>query len=406
MELATEKPSFGPLNDVKVVYSAVELAVPKACDLMADWGADVIWLENTFTGDSIRDDTVYLKQAERRNQRSVSLDYFSDKGKEVLLDLIVDADIFIEGSKGGTYARKGITDEVLWGRNPRLIIVHLSGFGQYGDAERVSRAAYDVTANAYAGYLSQNGVPEQPMNPAPYTGDYMNSLMTVSSALAALHRARITGEGESIDLAMYETLMTVGQYHMVNYLNAGKTMTRAGAHDPGFCADGVYPCKDGFLGIVLYGVRQCKYFLEAIGLGHLWGTEDIPEGTPGLTLSNPYAAEIEQAFSDYCLANSRQDVDADFSAHGIAAQAVLEFEDLVNESHMRQRGIWTSWTTADGDEFKGLDVLPKFKNNPGRIWRPMPHLGEDTSDVLRKAGYSDARIAELESKNIVKTYEN
>ena len=211
MSLPTEKPSFGCLNDVKVVYAAVELAVPRAADLMADWGADVTWLENTGAGDTIRD-TAWIKQQERRNQRSVSLNYFSEEGREVFLKLISDANIFIEASKGGTWARKGLTDEVLWSVNPKLVIVHLSGFGQSGDPAMVKRAAYDLTVMAYSGYMSQNGTPEQPMNPGPYAGDYINTLMVLSSSLAALHKVERTGKGESIDIAMYETLLTMGQY--------------------------------------------------------------------------------------------------------------------------------------------------------------------------------------------------
>ena len=92
MELATEKPVFGVLDDLKVVYAAVELAVPKACCLMAEWGADVTWLENTGAGDTIRD-TPWIKQAERRNQRSVALDYFSAEGTQVLLRMLADAEI-------------------------------------------------------------------------------------------------------------------------------------------------------------------------------------------------------------------------------------------------------------------------------------------------------------------------
>ncbi|MDU5613066.1 MAG: CoA transferase, partial [Slackia sp.] len=188
MTLPTEKPSFGVLDGVKVVYAAVEEAVPRACDLMADWGADVVWLENTGAGDTVRD-TKWVKQAERRNQRSVSMNYFSDEGKEIIRRLVADADIFIEASKGGTWARKGITDEFLWEANPKLVIAHVSGFGQTGDPGMVKRAAYDLTVMAYSGYMSQNGTPEQPMNPGPYTGDYINSLMLLSATLAALRKA-------------------------------------------------------------------------------------------------------------------------------------------------------------------------------------------------------------------------
>lgn len=401
MAIATEKPSFGVLDDVKVVYAAVELAAPKACDLMADWGADVVWLENTGAGDTIRD-TAYVKDAERRNQRSVALNYFSEEGKAVLFDLLRDADIFIEASKGGTYARKGITDEVLWEINPKLVIVHLSGFGQEGDPDMVKRAAYDLTVMAYSGYMSQNGTPEQPMNPGPYAGDYFNTLMIVSSTLAALHKANRTGVGESIDLAMFETLLSIGQYYLVDYLNEGIVWPRPGARNQNLCGIGEYKCNDGFLGVCLYGVDQNKYFLETIGLGHLWGTEDIPEDTSGLWLSNPHAKEIEAAFDAYCLEHSKYDIESDFAAHRIAAQVVMEFPDLVESEHLKLRGDFVEWETADGDTFKGLGVFPKFQQTPGRIWRPMPHQGGDTADVLGKLGYTDEQLNELEAAGVIK----
>ena len=126
--------------------------------------------------------------------------------------------------------------------------------------------------------------------------DYFNSLMIVSSTLAALHKANRTGKGESIDLAMYETLLAIGQYYLVDYLNEGILWPRPGARNQNLCGIGEYKCNDGFLGVCLYGVDQNKYFLETIGLGHLWGTEDIPEDTSGLWLANPHAAEIEAAF--------------------------------------------------------------------------------------------------------------
>ena len=401
MALETKKPAFGPLDGVKVVYAAVELAAPKACDLMADWGADVIWLENTGAGDTIRD-TKYVKQAERRNQRSVALNYFSEEGREVFLKMIEDADIFVEASKGGTYAKKGLTDEVLWERNPKLVIVHVSGFGQEGDPSMVSRAAYDLTVMAYSGYMCQNGTPEQPMNPGPYAGDYFNTLMIASSALAALYRAEKTGKGESIDLAMFETLLAIGQYYLVDYLNEDIIWPRPGARNQNLCGIGEYRCKDGFIGLCLYGVDQNKYLLEKVGLGHLWGTEHIPEETSALWLSNPHAGEIEDALEAYCLENNRRDIEKDFAANRIAAQIVMEFPDLVEEEHLKARKVWAEWQTADGETFKGLSVFPKFKNNPGQIWRPMPHQGGDTADVLNKLGYQDKDIQALAQKGVVK----
>lgn len=400
--IASDKPDFGVLDDLKVVYAAVELAVPKACSLMADWGADVTWLENVGAGDSIRD-TAWIKQAERRNQRSVALNYFSDEGREVMARLLAGADVFIEASKGGTWAKKGFTDEALWAINPRLVIVHVSGFGQTGVPEYVSRAAYDLTVMAYSGYMSQNGTPEQPVNPGPYTGDYVNSLMIVSATLAALRKVGRTGRGESVDVAMYESLLSIGQYYLVDYLNAGVLWPRPGARNQNLCAIGEYRCADGFIGLCVYGIPQNRYLLDVIGLGHLWGTPDYPEDTSALWLSSPQAALIEQKLEEYLATRSVEDVESDFAAHRIAAQKVMEFPDLVAQEHLAARDVWLDWPTADGEQFKGLGVFPRFERHPGQVWRPMPDHGHDTADVLTGLGYSADEIAQLNDLGVIKS---
>jgi len=401
MQIPTQKPAFGVLDDLKVVYAAMELAVPKAACLMAEWGADVTWLENTGLGDTIRD-TAWIKQAERRNQRSVALDYFSEQGKQVLLRMLAEADVFIESSKGGTWTKKGLTDEVLWQINPKLVIVHVSGFGQTGVPEMVTRAAYDLTVMAYSGYMSQNGTPEQPMNPGPYAGDYFNSLMILSSTLAALHKVALTGVGESIDVAMYESLLSIGQYYLVDYLNAGVVWPRPGARNQNLCAIGEYKCVDGFIGLCVYGVSQNKYLLEQIGLGELWGTPDYPEDCSALWLSSPKAGLIEAKLEEYLATRKVVDVEADFSAHRIAAQKVMEFADLVAEPHLEARGVWQDWQTADGEQFKGLGVFPRFEQHPGRVWRPMPAQGYDSTDVLTRLGYSPEAIDGLIRAGVIK----
>ncbi|MEW6868662.1 L-carnitine CoA-transferase [Trueperella pyogenes] len=399
--METVKPSFGVLDDVKVVYSAVEIAAPSAAEIMAEWGADVTWMENLWTGDSVRD-TKWVKEMERRNQRSISIHPFSDEGKEIIAKLIEDADIFIESSKGPAWARKGITDEWMWAINPKLVIVHVSGFGQWGDERKVNAAAYDLTVAAYAGLVAQNGTPELPTNLHPYTADYVNSLMVVSSALAALHKAQATGQGESIDLAMYETALRVGTYYMMDYLNDGVKYPRPGARHQNLCAIGIYECADGFLGLCCYGVDQNKYLLETIGLGHLWGTEEYPEDTSALWLNGPKADLIQDKLTEYLKTQNRYDVERDFSEHRIAAQVVMEFEDILAEEHVAARENFIEWENADGVKIRGLNTVPKFARNPGGFWRPMPALGADTRDILERAGFSEADIERFAQSGKVK----
>ncbi|MBE6484225.1 MAG: L-carnitine CoA-transferase [Actinomycetaceae bacterium] len=401
MTIEMNKPSFGVLDDVKVIYSAVEIAAPTAAEIMAEWGADVTWIENTGTGDSMRD-TTWVKEMERRNMRSLSMNPFSDEGKEILLRLVEQADIFIESSKGPVYARKGITDEMLWERNPQLVIVHVSGFGQWGDPDRTNAAAYDSTVAAYAGITAQNGTPEQPMGIAPYSGDYFNSLMIISAALAALHKVGRTGQGESIDLAMYETLLRVGVYYMMDYLNAGVLYPRPGARHQNLCGIGQYRCKDGFIQLCVYGVPQNKYLLETIGLGELWGTDEYPEDTSALWLDGPKAQLIEQKLDEYLLTQSKYDVQKDFVAHRIAAQVVFEFDDILAEEHVKQRECFIEWENAAGRRVKGLNTFPKFANNPGGFWRPMPPLGYDTADLLSRAGFAPEDVERFRASGNVR----
>ena len=240
------------------------------------------------------------------------------------------------------------------------------------------------------------------MNISPYLGDYINSLMIISSSLAALHRVGVMGEGESIDMAMYETLLRVGTYYMMDYMNAGISYPRPGARHQNLCGIGIYECKDGFIGLCLYGVPQNRYLLETIGLGELWGTDEYPEGTSALWLDSPKADLIQETLEAYLKTQSKYDVQRDFVAHRIAAQVVNEFGDILEAEHVQARECFVEWENAEGKTIKGLNTFPKFRRNPGAFWRPMPALGGDTRDILKRAGYADDAIEALIASGTVK----
>ena len=141
---------------------------------------------------------------------------------------------------------------------------------------------------------------------------------------------------------------------------------------------------------------------EAIGLGELWGTEDYPEDTSALWLSSPKAELIESKLEEYLLARDVEDVEADFTAHKLAAQKCLSFEDILAEKHVQERGNFIEWQNAEGQDVKGLNTVPVFKNRPGQFWRPMPPLGYDTADLLAKAGFSPADIERFKASGKVR----
>lgn len=150
------------VGKLRVVFSGIEIAGPFAGQMFAEWGAEVIWIENVAWADTIRVQPNY-PQLSRRNLHALSLNIFKDEGREAFLKLMETTDIFIEASKGPAFARRGITDEVLWQHNPKLVIAHLSGFGQYGTEEYTNLPAYNTIAQAFSGYLIQDGDVDQPM---------------------------------------------------------------------------------------------------------------------------------------------------------------------------------------------------------------------------------------------------
>lgn len=246
-------------------FSGIEIAGPFAGQMFAEWGAEVIWIENVAWADTIRVQPNY-PQLSRRNLHALSLNIFKDEGREAFLKLMETTDIFIEASKGPAFARRGITDEVLWEHNPKLVIAHLSGFGQYGTEEYTNLPAYNTIAQAFSGYLIQNGDVDQPMPAFPYTADYFSGMTATTAALAALHKVRETGKGESIDIAMYEVMLRMGQYFMMDYFNGGEICPRmTKGKDPYYAGCGLYKCADGYIVMELVGITQINECFKDIG---------------------------------------------------------------------------------------------------------------------------------------------
>lgn len=394
-------PEFGPLQGVRVVFSAIEIAGPFSAQMLAEWGAEVIWIEHSAYADTIRVQPNY-PELSRRNLHALSMNIFSDEGREAFLKLIETADIFIEASKGPAFARRGITDELLWEHNKALVIGHLSGFGQFGDEAHTNLAAYNTIAQAFSGYLIQNGDKDQPMPAFPYTADYLAGYAVTGSVLAALFNARRTGTGESIDIAMYEVLLNAGQYYMMDYFNGGRMCPRqTKGKDPIWAGCGTYSCHDGFIVMEVVGAYQVERMLDKIGLGRLWATGDIPEGTQLIARENPQGTLFEDKLDEFLGGLTVKEALAELAGIKIAGSKVLTVEELEDNPQYVARESIIEWESQSGRTIKGPNVTPRFKNNPCRVWRPMPSRGLDTSAILSELGYSEDDIKSLADRGVV-----
>ena len=401
MATTNDVPKFGLLSGIKVLSTGSAYAGPYAATVMAENGATVIQAESSIVPDTARM-VKYAWAQEHRNELAIAFNIPTPEGKEIFLKLIKWADIWIESSKGGTYAKWNLTDELLWQHNPKLTIVHVSGFGQEGDPDYVKRASYDAVGQAFGGYMFINGMPEPnpPMRANPYTCDYITALNAAWVALASYIKAQQTGQGESIDLAQFETMARIQSQYPMTYLNDNVLLKRNGNADPMVAGYSVYQCKDGnYVFIGLAGGGPMKRGLPLLGL------DKDPDFPPGFQLAmqgTPAGIKLEQGLQKFCDEHDAMEVDRIFNDYELPCSIVMNVALAKNHPHYLARNVYTEWEDPQYGKVTGVNVLPRTKKYPGKIWRGSPLYGQDNSDLLKELGYSQEQIEELYQKGIVK----
>lgn len=384
-------PEFGLLQGLKVVHASSSLAGPLGPTFMAEYGADVIWIENADAYDYTRTLHNIQPESERRNQRAVALKLRSPEGRQILLDLIADADIFIESSKGGQFDRLDLSDDTLWSVNPRLTIAHISGYGQTGLPEYVNRGGFDATAQAFSGYMweNTNGGKTPPYAVGPYVADYITAIWTGMACLAGVMHARETGKGESIDVAQYELMMRCSIFS-VDYFTFGREFPKTGEKSM-IAGWGGFPCGDGrTLYCCFTGAGVLKKCCKLFGLEY--GSELFPAGASLYNVTTPSGQAFEKAVQEWLSARTVDEAEAECLAAGLPVSKVNSWHDVENNPHVQARNVITEWDTVKGTRLRAVGPLPKFKNNPGRVWRPAPSFGENNEEILGQLGYTPEQI--------------
>lgn len=398
----TDKPNFGVLSDVRVALSGISIASPYAAAMLAENGADVIWIENPQMPDPTRSPYSWIAVQDRRNMRALTLNLGAPGGKDVFLRLIERVDILIEGSRGGTFGEWGLDDENLWESNPALVIVHVSGFGQTGLSEYVRRSSWDGIGQAFSGFMGLNGFPEPepPMRVSPLICDYVTALNACWSALAGLHRARLTGEGESIDIAQYEVMLRIESDYPLKYLNWGSETRRTGNVDSMMCGYSPYLCKDGkylFTGWV--GASALKNGLKLLGFE--WGSEDFPKERVWIQQGSEGAKKFEAALTAWCAERTADQAERELNVAGVPCSPVMDYEHMQDHPHYQARQVFTEWEDPERGRVKGMTFIPKFTRHPQQMWRGTPSFGEDNQDILSELGFSLEEIRKLADSDVI-----
>lgn len=405
----SEVPQQGTLQGVKVAFAAVSVAGPFFGSMAADLGADVIWIEQPAVPSIDRTTSTGWLDCDRKNMRNMCLDIPSEEGRKVFLDLMKDVDIFLEASKGGQYDKWGLTDEVLWEANPKLIILHLTGFGTFGLPEYVKRASYDPIAQAFGGMMYANQVPgSAPKNAVPLIGDYYVGLFALSSALAAYIKMLRTGQGESIDVNQYEAIVRTANYGFNNWNYppdhplASQQRFKQGnltSHTAGWNG---YECADGnFVYMLIFGPSVMKRAFSVFGIEY--GTEEWP-AKPIYKEFDDEGRRLNEVIKAYCMQHTAAEVEAALNAVGAPAICQLTYDQQLTHPHFLARGTFTKIHSNLLDrEVTIPSIYPKMKNSKVEIFRPAPAWGEDTEDILRDLGRTEEEIKALEENKIVRS---
>lgn len=392
---------FGTLEGLKVISAGSVIAAPFPCGIFAENGAEVVHIESTLAPDLLRNLGTSFS-AEHRNQRAMTLNIPSPEGKEVLFKMLKDTDILIESSKGGTWKKWGLTDELLWEVNPKLIIVHISGYGQYGDPRYVSRASYDQAGQTFSGYININGLPDPnpPMFTKPYMCDYVTGLTAAWAALAAYIKMLKTGKGESIDVAQYEAQLRIQSYHAIDGLNTGKQPVRSGNPDTLTVSEYLYRCKDEWVYIGTSGAAIVRKLLELLGLNT--DPDFIPSPQTILQKNKVQCDKFNAKLKAYCLSKTAKEVDIELNELQIPCTKIMTYKDMLENPHFKARETILEWDDPVwGGKMKGVGLVPKFKNNPGKIVKGSPTYGMNNEEILTELGYSEEEKKELYEKKVL-----
>lgn len=400
-DVKTEESRAGPLRDVRAIELGQLIAGPFCGQVLADMGADVIKVEPPGQGDPMRawgkgEHPVWWAIA-ARNKRCVTLNLREPEGQALVKELVSGADILIENFRPGTLEKWGIGPDVLLALNPSLVIVRVSGFGQTGPYS--DRAGYASVGEAFGGFRYLNGYADRPTTRAGISiGDSLAALFACNAALAALHHARQTSEGQVIDATIYESVLNVMESTVAEYSVNGYTRERSGSFLPGIAPSNAYPCKDGE---VVIGANQDNLFARlSIAIGNPEWAEDPKFKTHRARGDNQI--ELDEMISVWTREHTVTEVDAAMYGASIPCGPIYRAKDMLEDPHYAARETIVDVPHPEFENLKMQNISPKFSKTPGAIRWPGPtELGAHNEDVFGELGIDMAKQKDLKERGII-----
>jgi alpha-methylacyl-CoA racemase len=393
-----------PLEGVRVLDLSRLLPGGFCSLLLADFGADVIKLEDTGMGDYVRWAPPFYEGADRsaasalflslnRGKRSIRVDLKSGEGRQVLLRAVREADVLLESFRPGVLDRLGVGWDVLRAENPGLVYCAITGYGQDGPFR--DRAGHDMNYLARVGLLGLTGDADGP--PVQAAGQIADigggALMAAFGILAALRSRDATGEGQLVDVSMADGALSWLAMVAARHFAGGGPAKRGGIELGGsLLCYRPYRCSDGWVALGALEPKFWQAWCRGVGREDLFERQFEPPGSDA-------HAEVEAVFA----ARTRDEWEAFAAEHDCCLEPVLDLEEALESELVRARGMVASLAQPGAvEEVRLLGVPVKLSRTPGDPARgPGPALGEHTDEVLASLGYSGEEIARLKETGAV-----
>lgn len=390
------------LQGLKVIEMGQLIAGPFASKLLGEFGADVIKIEPPGVGDPLRkwrkikDGTSLWWHVQSRNKRSLTLDLKQTEAQEIVRKLVSEADVLVENFRPGTLEGWGLSYEALKAINPRLIMLRISGYGQTGPYRDLP--GFGVIGEAMGGLRHLSGYPGQaPVRVGISIGDSLSSLYGVIGVLLALQERARSGEGQEIDVALYESVFAMMESLIPEYDAFGYIREPAGSALPGITPSNSYPCKDGsYVLIAGNGDSIYKRLMSLIGRDDLGNDPRLAQNDG----RSQHAELIDGAIAEWTTQRGRDEVIEALKSARVPAGYPYTAADIVSDPHYLARQMIEQVQTSVGP-LKVPGVLPKLSRTPGRIGTGGPQLGEHNDDILAGLGLSAEQVAGLRERGII-----
>lgn len=394
------------LQGLRVLELGTLIAGPFAGRIFSDFGAEVIKVETPKTGDPIREwrmmyeDTSLWWYVQARNKKSITLNLKAEEGQNIIKKLVKETDIIIENFRPGKLEEWGIGYEDIKAINPKIIMVRISGYGQYGPYSK--KPGFGSVGESIGGIRYLTGYPDRPPTRVGISlGDSLASLYAVISAMMAVYNRDIVGtnEGQCIDIALYEAVFSLMESMVPEFDYYKFIRERSGSSLPGIVPSNTYACKDGKY-IVIGGNNDSifKRLMKAIG------REEV--GTDSNFASNDLRAKqaefLDGIISEWTLKHDMKDAQEVLDQFDVPNGPIYSIEDIMNDVHFDAREMIKEVEVENLGMLKMPGIVPKFSETPGQIKWPGPKLGEHNDEVYKGILHmSEEEIEKLKDDEII-----